>query len=352
MRFSSVATSPTSGRPNQAAGIISPNANVMNPSFVKREVCPGCKSSRFIRLMSSSFCEPHIREYLSSFYEKNGGDIDFAYLDGSSFTLNECLGCGLVYQEEIPGDELMVILYEQWIDPQTVFDLDEADHGLEFYGYYAREVMQLVAYFKKSPGQLRFFDFGMGWGKWARMAKAFGCDSYGAEISERRIEHARAHRIEVIGWDEIPEHQFDFINTEQVFEHLPQPLDTLCHLTKALKVGGLLKISVPNGGDIKRRLRVMDWHARKGTRNSLNPVSPLEHINCFCRAAVIRMAARAGLRRVRFPLRLQYAYSTGWTRAKPALKDILRPIYRDILQKGTYLLFSAPPSPSKPPVRS
>ena len=312
----------------------------MNRSFVRREVCPACKSSRFIRLMSLPFLEPDIRDYLHSFYEKNGGTIDFAYLEGSSFTLNECLDCGLVYQEEIPGDELLMILYEQWIDPQTVFDRDEADHGLDFYGYYAREVMQLVAYFKKSPSQLEFLDFGMGWGKWARMAKAFGCASYGAEISERRIEHARAHGIGVIGWDEIPERQFDFINTEQVFEHLPQPLDTLYHLVRALKVGGLLKISVPNGSDIKRRLRVMDWQAPKGTRNSLNSVSPLEHINCFGRAPLVRMAEISGLRPVRFPLRLQYAHSTGWTGAKPALKNILRPIYRDILQRGTYVLLT------------
>lgn len=260
-------------------------------------------------------------------------------MDGAKYTLNECNSCGLIYQKEIPNDELMYILYEKWVDPKTVFDQHAKTADLSYYSYYAQEVMQLIAFFKKVPSELKFYDFGMGWGNWARMAKAFGCDSYGTELSPSRIEYAKSHGIKIIGSDEVPEHQFDFINTEQVVEHIPQPLETIFHLKKSLKPSGLLKISVPNGDDIKRRLRVMDWTAPKGSKNSLNPVSPLEHINCFNRSAIIRMANLVGLEPVRFPISLQYAHSTNWIRVKPVIKNILRPIYRNILQKGIYMFF-------------
>ena len=107
------------------------------------------------------------------------------------------------------------------------------------------------------------------------MAKAFVCDSYGTELSETRIKYAKSHGIKVITWDEIPNHSFDLINAERVFEHISEPLESLFHLKKSLKSGGLIKISVANGGNIKRGLRIADWTAPKGSRNSVNPVSPL-----------------------------------------------------------------------------
>lgn len=72
-----------------------------------------------------------------------------------------------------------------------------------------------------------------------------------------------------MSWEEIPQHQFDFINTEQVFEHIPKPLETLRYLKKALKTNGVLKISVPTANDIEQRLEIMDWKIpKRGSRKS------------------------------------------------------------------------------------
>ena len=49
--------------------------------------------------------------------------------------------------------------------------------------------------------------------------------------------------------------RFDFINTEQVFEHISEPLETLKELKTLLKPGGIIKISVPTADDINRRLK-------------------------------------------------------------------------------------------------
>ena len=186
----------------------------------------------------------------------------------------------------MPNEFLMKKVYEEWIDPQKVFKLDFDKEDLAYFSYYAQEVISIITFFKTKPSQLKILDFGMGWGKWCQMAKAFGCESYGTELSEARIEYAIKNNIKVITYDEIPKYRFDFINTEQVFEHIPDPFETLCHLNRALKPNGLIKISVPNCKNIKTKLEINDWAAPKGSKNSLNPVSPLEHINCFTHTSI------------------------------------------------------------------
>jgi 2-polyprenyl-3-methyl-5-hydroxy-6-metoxy-1,4-benzoquinol methylase len=197
----------------------------------------------------------------------------------------------------------------------------------------------LIAYFNVYPENLHFLDAGMGWGSWCLMAKAFGVNIYGVELSRHLIERGRSKGINMITWDELAGNSFDFINTEQFFEHIGRPLETLRYLKKSLKTNGLIKISVPDGSDIKRRLNVLDWTAPKGTKNSLNVVHPLEHINCYKRLSIIKMAKIAGLQEVKMPIALQYVYSTNWRPVREMAKNLLRPLYYNVLQKGTYLFF-------------
>jgi SAM-dependent methyltransferase len=179
----------------------------------------------------------------------------------------------------------------------------------------------------------------MGWGKWTLMAKGFGCESYGTELSEERIKYATSNGINVIAWDEIPKHSFDFINTEQVFEHIPNPLDTLIHLKNALKSDGVIKIIVPTANDIMRRLQIMDWTSQNSTRNSLNPVAPPEHINYYRRRSLIRMAELAGMEEVSIPMKIQYMYKSNCRGVKGVIKNVFLPIYRNILKRQNYVFF-------------
>jgi len=267
------------------------------PWFEKRKNCPACASDKFRTIYKSPYDGGPVKDYLVDFYSPHGM-IEFDYLDGASYVLCECDLCGLIFQRDIPNNILMERLYNYWIDPQKVFMQHQKQDDLGYYSCYAQEIMQIIAYFETMPSSLCFFDFGMGWGKWAQMAKAFGCDSYGTEFSLDRIEYGKSNGIKIIKWEEIPQHRFDFINTEQVFEHIPEPLQTLRHLKTALKPHGLLKISVPSSNDIERRLKIMDWKAPKGSRNSLNSVAPLEHINCFRRESIAKMASEAEMKEV------------------------------------------------------
>lgn len=306
--------------------------------FVNRESCPACEARKHTTLFSCGFLQSPIQGYLESFYGQQGIVLDFTYLKDGKYILDKCGNCGLVYQREIPNDFLMEKLYDG-ISLNEAPSRNGGDTDINRLAEYCREIMTAIAYFGTNPSKLDFIDVGMGWGKWCIMAKAFGVNAYGLELSQPKIEFGKAHGIHMIAWKDLESNSFDFINTEQVFEHLGQPLETLRTLKKSLKPNGLIKISVPDGADISRRLNVADWTAAKYTRNSLNAVSPLEHINCFNHAGILKMAEVAGLYEVRIPLHLQYIYSTNWRPVSRLAKNIIKPIYYGVLHRGTYIFF-------------
>lgn len=312
----------------------------MNKYFINLECCPACKTTHTKIIYSCNYLEPPIIDYLKSFYGSRG-NINLMILKGSSYILNECFECGLIYQKQIPNDLLMKKIYDEWIIPKLSLNsrIHNCELNLNKKIEYAQEIMTILDYFKNIKRELKFLDFGMGFGRWCLMAKAFGCDVYGTELSENRIKYAQSISINVIDWDEISKLEFDFINTEQVFEHIASPLETLKYLSHSLKQHGLIKISVPDGGDIQKRLKRLDWSAQKGDKNSLNLVSPLEHINCFKRYTIIKMANLAGLKLAKIPLKIQFANMTNWKLFKPFTNNLITPIQRNLFRKGTYLFF-------------
>lgn len=305
--------------------------------FIRRKACPACGYREHKAIYSCSFNQAPFRPYLESYY---GSRAEFEYLKGATFILDECNNCGLIYQREIPDDFLMKKLYEDWIaGPKIGSELQGENRRFDYKAEDAREVNMLIAYFNVNPARLDFLDVGMGWESWCLAAKAVGCNTYGIELSRALIELGRSNGINVITWDELVGSSFDFINTEQFFEHIGSPLETLRYLKKSLKTNGLIKISVPDGADLKRRLNVCDWTAARGTKNSLHIVHPLEHINCYKRLSVIKMAKIAGLQEVKMSIWFQYIYGTNWRSVRKMAKNLLRPLYYNVLQKGTYLFF-------------
>nr|WP_321228510.1 class I SAM-dependent methyltransferase [uncultured Psychroserpens sp.] len=290
--------------------------------FVKRIVCPVCQSTSVKTVYETSYENEDIKTYLDDFYNPQGG-VEHAYLKDALYLLNLCKDCDLVFQEQIPNDNLMYKLYEEWIDAKIVIK-DQEKYPLWYYEKYAKEVINLISYFKVEPNNLKFLDFGMGWGKWCLMTKAFGCQVYGLELSKARIDYATSNGIQVLTNTDLKNHTFDFINTDQVFEHIPNPMESLKELLKCLKPNGIIKISVPNGNNIEEVLQKMDWKAPKGHVNSVNVIAPLEHINCFKTKTIITMAELCGLEEIDIPNVRQHYTSK---------KDFIKKTMRDFNKK-------------------
>ncbi|MGZ4333694.1 MAG: class I SAM-dependent methyltransferase [Gaiellaceae bacterium] len=303
--------------------------------FSTRDRCPACGSAEARRLVDLSYSEPPISDYLLRFYGSAGREM-LAELADVDYTLIECVRCGLIWQYRSPHEGFLRQLYETWSDPAETREL-ELGATLGERLPVAREVASVVSALGRRPNELRVLDFGMGWGWWLQIARAFGCQVWGVEVSPPMLEHAVQLGIPTLSWDELGDHQFDFVNTEQVFEHLAEPFPVLQRLAKTLSPEGLLKISVPPSHDIHRRLRANDWDAGKWTRNSLNAVAPLEHLNCFHGRSLPAMAERAGLDERRLPTGAYYellALRTGFGRLA---KQILKPVFPT--RKGAYRFF-------------
>lgn len=303
--------------------------------FRVRESCPACGSKDLRTVYSCSFTNPPMREFLTGFYSRQGR-IDFEFLEGAEFILERCVDCTVVFQRLVPDDFLAAKLYDEWIDPGQSFSRNVSKRSLERYLQPAYEVAMLVAHFGRPPAELTMLDFGMGWGIFCRMAKAFGCEAYGLEISASRVEYAASQGIGIVSWGQIPEMEFHLIYTEQVFEHLAEPLLTLRHLSRGLRPGGLVKISVPNGDHFRGQLKDDDW-VTPAARERVRLVSPLEHLNCFTRKSILRMAALSGLEEALIPLRTQLSFVSRSVPTQSVLRNLAWPIWKNVLRRGTCL---------------
>ena len=267
--------------------------------FNSRQNCPSCGGSNSKEVYKKEYMSELLQNYLKEFYALE--DIPSDKFEGADFVLERCNDCSLVYQKHIPNDELMSLLYDDWLGSVESFEKLETSYPVSYYNRYLKFVFNIIQQFENPKG-LKFFDFGFGWCNWMNAVRAYGIDVTGIELSEERKEFARKLGYTPIDWQEIPEGEFDFINTDQVFEHIPNPLDTLKHLSKGLSEKGILRICVPNGDDNNRILNKMNWSAPKGSVDSLNIVAPLEHINCFTNKAIKAMASKVGLEEFKLDL--------------------------------------------------
>jgi 2-polyprenyl-3-methyl-5-hydroxy-6-metoxy-1,4-benzoquinol methylase len=156
----------------------------------------------------------------------------------------------------------------------------------------------------------------MGWGFWSNLAKAYNYNVTGVEISTTRVEFAQQSGLRVI--EEISQEKsnsFDYIYSNQVFEHIPNPKETIRELARILEKNGIIHIQVPNGRGIERGLRHPNWKAQK------DAIHPLEHINCFNRNSLKVLADQAGLS-LRSPL-----YRPRSNEIKPFLRSHLKYVY-------------------------
>ncbi len=306
------------------------------PILVRRERCPGCQREAAKLLYSEPLDSPAITRYMRDHYE---GRVERSF-GGYDYQLARCGHCGLAFQAQVPSAELIEEIYDRWL-PATERAVVASHFGLDDYRYLAEQVEFMLGHFRLRPFELKALDFGFGWAEWAKMAGAYGVDVCGAELSQVRIAYARSVGIPIVDSRALPEQEFHFINTEQVFEHLLEPGAVLKQLAAALRPGGLVKISVPNAAKAIGKLLGAKTFAALG-KDDIMPVAPFEHINAFTYASLVAMGKEAGLAPLRPSLRTLYNSSSGWLEPRAALKRLARPLYRHVYPKTTFVYFVRP----------
>ena len=306
------------------------------PILARRTRCPGCHRDAPRLLFSEPLDSPGIERYMREHY---GDRVERAFA-GYDYQLAQCEGCNLAFQAQVPTPALLEEIYDRWL-PDTERAVVAARFGLDDYRYLAGQVEFVLGHFRLRPSQLKALDFGFGWAEWAKMALAYGIDVCGAELSQVRIDYATSVGIRVVATEALPDNEFHFINTEQVFEHLLEPGTVLKQLAAALRPGGLVKISVPDAArSIGKLLGAKSFAALSA--DDIMPIAPFEHINSFTYDSLVAMGRQAGLAPLRPSLRALYNGSSGWLEPKAALKRLARPIYRHVYPKSTFVYFVRP----------
>lgn len=299
--------------------------------LVERTQCPLCRQNAVGSFLTLPFADGPIAEYLRAHYESR---LDPSRLRGARYELVDCPRCTLVFQRWVPAREALNELYEdlQGRDREEI----SLRRGLDVRLRYAYDIERLVRYSGKPPAEVSVLDFGAGTGLWLDMAAALGCRTTAAELSASAARDLASigHRVTTL--EQLGEASVDYVEAEQVFEHLVDPREVITALAGALRPGGILRISVPNGTGIRARIPDGDWSAPKGSRESLEPVAPLEHLNCFNHRSLLWLARAAGLRPFVYPLRAEL-HSTA--RIRYALSAFKHRIRRP---SGTMLFFQRP----------
>ncbi|HVZ01281.1 MAG TPA: class I SAM-dependent methyltransferase [Dongiaceae bacterium] len=278
--------------------------------FVARTACPVCLSRNARTLYAGSYTEDPVKSFVLSHY-KGQGTVNLDYLAGTDFIVDECGDCGTVYQRHVPNDLLLDKIYNEFISQDTLYPRAMRNLTLPRFEFRAGELIELFSLLPKRPGEVRFLDYGFGYGSWSRIAVAMGAEVCATEISAEKIAYGSAIGVKMVDEAALAGMQFDIVHTEQVFEHLLDPHGDFLKLGRLVAPGGIMKVSVPPAGNIRGLLAargmsavsplVSDWQSpaerRAAEANAgYMCIVPLEHVNVLTEKGVRLLAREAGLR--------------------------------------------------------
>lgn len=291
------------------------------PGFVPRIACPVCAGADLTRIYTARYDEDPVRALVQSNFGRQGV-IDWSLLAGVPFEVDKCRTCDLLFQVQTPNDAMLGVIYTQMISAEF---LDEYEHGLltlhEFHRI-AGEFTVLFERIGKHPADITMLDFGVGQGRWARVARGMGATVYVTEIGDDKKRLARTLGLEVIEDADVDTMTFDLVHTEQVLEHLVHPGRDFARLARATAPGGLFKAAIPYRGKLEELLQTKGLpteamfatggaKAIPGETEAFASIQPLEHLNAFSEKTIAWLAAHNGLRTVSEVRRRSISVETG-----------------------------------------
>jgi SAM-dependent methyltransferase len=236
----------------------------------------------------------------------NVGDTGLRALDHEQKSLHrvfECGDCTGRFIAEIPP-----MIEKVQSDSAEIFDSAErreaqrahfaAKRAADEHDY-PYSLIPLVQHYARGK---RVLDLGCGASQFLPLIQEFGYEATGFEGDPARAKIAREQGVEVLSgdWSRIGEvfrdRRFNCIVSDQVFEHMLDPIGTLVGLGDILAPDGVIIFRFPNEGSVRRKLELTMCRLRGNTQ----PLSYfIDHWNYFNERAARRTFASAGYEVVR-----------------------------------------------------
>jgi SAM-dependent methyltransferase len=174
-----------------------------------------------------------------------------------SLSVLVCLGCGQrALQPQLSAKDLEQLYSGAYfaaghsVSASLAANPPPTDYGsqvvAERHEKFARTVRM---FFRFNPKAKSALDVGAATGEFVKIARTFGLQADGIELSEFAVRKAydeHGVKLDRIGLAEMPNDRiYDCIHLNHVFEHFNDPRAELAHIRRLLKPGGLLYIEVP-----------------------------------------------------------------------------------------------------------
>lgn len=169
----------------------------------------------------------------------------------------------------------------------------------------------------------RMLEIGAGRGWFLEQASQSGWETWALEINESALEHLKSKGVDRILTQpaedlRVEEACVDVVRMWDVIEHLQSPRNAVKGIAKALRTGGLLRLSTTNFASLSRWINGPEWVYLNGS----------DHIFLFEPGTMIRLLAEHGFHQIRvrtrsFNLRRKLYHPE---RDLPVRYPVLRPL--------------------------
>ena len=258
-----------------------------NPLITIRNKCPTCEKDNMNVIYSISCSDSRYQQFLA--LEPTYSDAFFSefneLMNDVNFEVAKCVNCGMIFQTFVLSDAGMKKYYEEWISDKKLEEYRAMSNHSDYY----RSRIKFVE-FMTNIKQMKILDWGAGTGEFCSIAKSLEHKPFAYEFSEERIKTMNRLGIEVINEADLEENYFDFINIDQVLEHLSWPLGELKKIARYLKNDGVIFVSTPNCLSIEKLLINNSL-----TKKTFEQISPHQHINAFNNKTLRYLCESAGM---------------------------------------------------------
>lgn len=180
---------------------------------------------------------------------------------GGTYTITRCTRCGFLWTIDAPDTEALTQFYgssyEQSIHPPLAVSwLRHLRLTLQSRSRAHRVIRT------SSVSRGNILDIGCGDGDFLCAMKRRGWHAEGVELSTEKRQKLTARGLLIHAPDtlqQLPDASFDVITLWHVLEHLPDPMESLQHIRRLLKPGGICVIAVPNAGSKQARRDASLW---------------------------------------------------------------------------------------------
>lgn len=288
----------------------------MNNFLFERENCPSCGNTSHQSIFKYDFNDPLVKNFMVDEY---GERVDYSILKDIFLEFCVCNRCELGFQKVVFKEECLYKVYDEWLDQEEALE-DHLKTGMWKVDYNRRILEFVKSFLGKDPWDIKFLDYGAGFGESLLMGKKMGFDTSAVEYSKERINYLVNNQINVITTDD--KSTFDFIILDQVLEHSTFPDDILKKLYNKLNQNGLVYIAVPNCNSFEKQLKKVQSLLNKIESNAAfraASIGPFSHLNFFNNSS-LRTISKANGFEIIFPFKKCLIRPV-------SIKSFLRPFY-------------------------